>query len=140
MTGEPHPAKRPVLAAACASGEVSAERAGIIIDCLTDLDKITDLDPGEIDQAEHELTATARLMGPEDLRRCATKMVDVLDPDGTLRDEKVAFQRRNLSLKPRRDGRYRIEGDLTAQVGGCRPRRDPVPTRPTPPDHLGWAG
>lgn len=88
-----------------------------MVDCLADLDKVTDLDPADIDTAEHELTTAAGQLGPEDLRRCAARMADVLDPDGTLRDEVVAHRRRNLTLRHQRDGRYRLEGDLTAEVG-----------------------
>lgn len=115
MLGQPLPAERPALAAAQRAGEVSTEQVGIIERTLRHLSPA--LDPAQVAQAEQTLTDQARVFGPKDLRLIASRLADALDPDGPEPDDTVAQQRRNLELRPLRDGMWRIEGRLTATAG-----------------------
>ena len=83
MLGEPLEPVRPVLAAAQQAGEVSAEKVAIIERALDKVDR-RGLNPADIATGEQLLTEHASLFPPEELKLLADKVVDAIDPDGTL--------------------------------------------------------
>ncbi len=116
MLGEALPPIRPFLAAAQRSGEVSAEKVAIIASALGQVDR-RGFDPAEIDAGEQLLAEQAMLLPPEDVKRVADRVVDAIDPDGTLPDEQLNLDRRFFDLRPTRDGAWKGEFRLTGSAG-----------------------
>ena len=56
-------------------------------------------------------------MGPHDLRRLAERVVEAIDPDGTVPDDQVQQDRRFFRWRHARDGSFRGEFRLTPQAG-----------------------
>ncbi len=83
MTGQPLEPLRPHLAAKQRSGEASAENADIVVRALAPVTR-RGFDPEKIDAGEQLLAQFATQFGPRDLRRLANKVVEAIDPDGTL--------------------------------------------------------
>ncbi|MDT4956777.1 MAG: hypothetical protein QOD31_576 [Pseudonocardiales bacterium] len=112
LTGEQLPPIFEQVAAAQASGEISAAHARVITRCVDAL-------PAAV-QAEHDLAVQASLvehahtLNPRQLGVCARRIADCLDPDGTLTNERDRHRRREFTIHPRPDGSARIEGELTA--------------------------
>jgi hypothetical protein len=116
MTGEPLPPIRPHLAAEQRDGDVSAENADIVTRALAPLDR-RGFDPDAIDAGERLLARFATQFGPKDLRRLARQVVDHIDPDGTLPDERLQTDRRFFRMRPTKDGGYAGEFRLTGECG-----------------------
>ena len=70
-----------------------------------------------MDWGEEQLAGWAAQFGPKDLRRLAEQVVDGIDPDGTLPDDRLQQDRRHFTLHPTRDGGYAGEFRLTAEAG-----------------------
>ncbi len=70
MTGQAQQPLRPALAAAQAAGTNSPEKAAMVTNCLTGLEKITQIPAGQIDAAEETLTQHAEQFGPRELNSC----------------------------------------------------------------------
>lgn len=83
MLGDPLPPQRPQLAAAQRDGELSPEQLAIIERAIGGVDR-RGFDPAEVDAGERLLVQQARTFGPEDLKQLADRLVDAIDPDGTL--------------------------------------------------------
>ena len=96
---------RPVLAAAQQAGEVSADKVAIIADALDKVDR-RGFDPADIAAGETLLTEHAAVFPPEDLRLLAARVVDAINPDGTLPHDELNEDRRYLHLKSTQDGAY----------------------------------
>lgn len=133
--GEVLPPLRPVLAAAQAEGELSAEQVQTIVSALAKVDR-PGIDPADVGAGERLLCDFAATFGAKDLRSLAERTVDAIDPDGTLPDEQLALDRRHLSVKRCRDGMYAGEFRLTGPAGAkltallqplARPRIDATP-------------
>ena len=88
MLGEPLEPIRPVLAAAPQAGEVSAEKVDIIERALDKVDR-RGFDPADIAAGEALLTEHAAVFPPEDLRLLANRIVDAIDPDGTVPNDQL---------------------------------------------------
>lgn len=116
ILGELLQSRRPVLAAAQRTGEVSAEHAAIIDRALHSVDR-PGLDQAAVTAAEQVLSRHAVSFGPQELRKIAVHLVDRIDPDGTMPAEDLAQERRDLRLVQQRDGMFSIEGRLTAGLG-----------------------
>ena len=54
---------------------------------------------------------------PEDLRLLAGRVVDAIDPDGTVPNDQVNEDRRYFHLRPTRDGAYTGDFRLTGRLG-----------------------
>ena len=67
------------------------------------------------DQLETELVDYAQRFDPQRLAVLARRVVDHLDPDGTLPDYERTERRRYLAIYPRPDGSARLEGELTPE-------------------------
>ena len=74
-------------------------------------------DPDQVAWGEQQLAGWAAQFGPKDLRRLAERVVDDIDPDGTLPDDKLQADRRHVTLHPTRDGGYVGEFRLTGGAG-----------------------
>jgi hypothetical protein len=116
MTGQPLAPVRPYLAAAQRDGEVSPEQVDIVERALARVDRVG-FDPDQLAWGEQQLAEWAGQFGPKDLRRLAEQVVDGIDPDGTLPDDKLQQDRRHFSLHQTRDGGYAGEFRLTAEAG-----------------------
>jgi Domain of unknown function (DUF222)/HNH endonuclease len=136
MLGESLDPVRPHLAAAQRDGEVSAEQVAIIERAITPVDR-RGFDPADIAAGEQLLIAHARSFGPEDLRQLADRVVDAIDPDGTLPNEELNADRRFLQLRPTKDGAWTGEFRLTGAAGAkLKALLDPLAVpRVCPPDH-----
>ena len=88
MLGEALEPVRPVLAAAQREGGVSAEKVDIIERALEKVDR-RGFDPTDIANGEALLTENARLFPPEDLKLLANRVVDGIDPDGTVPERPI---------------------------------------------------
>ena len=88
MLGERLAPVRSVLAAAQRSGAVSAEKVDIIERALEKVDR-RGFDPAAIANGEALLTENARIFPPEDLKLLANRVVDGIDPDGTVPNDQL---------------------------------------------------
>ncbi len=136
LTGEPLGPVRPYLAAAQRSGEVNAEQVAIIERALSTVEG-RGFDPADLDQGEQLLTGFAASFGPKELRMLAEQVVDHIDPDGTLPDDRLNSDRRHLQLRQTRDGAWTGQFWLTGALGSklsavlgplARPRLDTAVT------------
>ena len=116
MTGQPLEPLRPHLAEAQRTGEVSAENADVVVRALAPITR-RGFDPEKIDAGEQLLAKFAAQFGPKDLRQLARKVVDAIDPDGTLPDEELQQDRRFFRMRPTKDGGYAGEFRLTGACG-----------------------
>jgi hypothetical protein len=116
LTGQPLAPVRPYLAAAQRDGEVSPDQVDIVARALATVDRVG-FDPGQVAWGEQQLAGWAAQFGPKDLRRLAGQVVDGIDPDGILPDERLQRDRRYVTLHPMRDGGYAGEFRLTAEAG-----------------------
>jgi hypothetical protein len=116
MVGERLEPCRPHLAAAQRAGAVSPEQVDIVCRAIGQVDR-RGFDAADVAVGEELLARHAATFGPEDLRVLAAKVVDAIDPDGTLPDDQLNEDRRHLHLRPTRDGAYVGEFRLTGSVG-----------------------
>jgi hypothetical protein len=103
MSGEPLGPVRPFLAAAQRDGDVSPEQADIVERALAKVDRVG-FHSEAVDRGEELLAGFATRFGPRDLRRLADQVVDAIDPDGTLPDERLQQDRRYFTMRSTKDG------------------------------------
>ena len=60
-------------------------------------------DPDAVDRGEELLAGFATRFGPKDLR-LAEQVVDAIDPDGTVPDDKLQQDRRFFTMRSTKDG------------------------------------
>ena len=96
MLGETLDPVRPRLAAAQRDGQVSPEKVAIIERALDQVDR-RGFDPADLDTGEKLLVEQATVLPPEDLRILADRVVDAIDPDGTLPKDELNQDRRHSS-------------------------------------------
>ena len=114
--GEPVPPVRAVLAEAQRAGSVTPEQVDLVLTGLAKVDR-PGYDPADIEAGEEMLTGLARTFGPRDLRVCVERFVEHLDPDGTVPDDQLNADRRDVRLSVRRDGSWSGELRLTGALG-----------------------
>ncbi|TQJ00300.1 HNH endonuclease signature motif containing protein [Kribbella jejuensis] len=78
--------------------QVSPAQAAAIVAVLDQVPSTVPLDNLEV--AERELIGLAATHTPQELRRAGRRIRDLLDPDGPEPDEKEAYTRESLTLKP----------------------------------------
>ncbi len=136
MTGERLEPRRPVLAAAQRAGDVTPEQVQVIVRALEKVDR-PGFDPADITVGERLLTGQAATFDPKLLSQLADRVVDAIDPDGTVPDEQLQADRRHFSMRTCRDGSYLGEFRLTGILGAkltavlkplARPRIEHLPT------------
>ena len=84
-------------------------------------------DPADIANGEALLTENATMFPPEDLKLLANRVVDGIDPDGTVPDDQLNDDRRYFHLRSTRDGAYVGDFRLTGTAGAKL--QDPARTR-----------
>jgi hypothetical protein len=107
---------RPTLAEAQAAGDVTPEQADVIIRGLAQFDG-PGFDPADVALAERQLTLGAAAFSPRELKPLIRRVVDWINPDGTLPDDRLDHDRRHLIVKHTKSGAYVGEFRLTAEVG-----------------------
>jgi hypothetical protein len=110
VTGERLAPLLPVVAEARAAGTITGGHVSVIIRTITKL-PIT-LPVQQVAEAEAFLVQQARQFNPTVLAGIAQRLLDTLDPDGTLADEDWQRRHRFLSLVPNGDGMHRLTADL----------------------------
>ncbi len=96
-------------------GEVSIEQAALIRRAL---EALPDAVPATaVDDAEQILVGHAARFEPRQLAVIGRRLVDTLDPDGTLADDAEQHRRRELRLCQRSDGSFDLHGRLTSECG-----------------------
>ncbi|GED99099.1 HNH endonuclease signature motif containing protein [Gordonia crocea] len=98
ITGETLPPKYPTTAGHLADGHISGAHVDEIRDVMTRLP--WKLSPELVERAETELADLARTLTPWELRRAGITLLEYLDPDGTLADDRDRRNQRRLSLSP----------------------------------------
>ena len=116
MLGQALAPVRPHLSAAQRAGEVNPEQVAIIERALDRVDR-RGFNPGDIDAGEQILTEFAAQHGTKDLKGLTDRVVDAIDPDGTLPNDQLNTERRFFHLRPTRDGAYTGEFRLTGSLG-----------------------
>lgn len=100
--GAPLDPRYPTLAHAVDVGGVSAENADVVIRGLDSLHRLAGMDPHDLERAESDLTTQATVLRPEDLRTCATRLIDCYDPDGQVERDQKEQALRQLPDRPSR--------------------------------------
>ena len=116
MHGETLEPVRPRLAAAQRDGQVSPEKVAIIARALGQVDR-RGFDPADLDTGEKLLVEQAPVLPPEDLRILADRVVDAIDPDGTLPKDQLNQDRRHVEFHQRGDGSWAGTLRLTGALG-----------------------
>ncbi len=116
MTGQPLPRLRPALAEVQRSGEAGPEHVDVVLRALAKVDH-RGFDPADLEAGEQLLAGFIANHGPEDLRDLAARVVERIDPDGTVPQEQLNADRRHFAFRRTRDGMYTCEGRLTGAVG-----------------------
>lgn len=109
-TGAPMPPAFAIVAAAQADGTVSSAHAAVITRTVRDLPAAVRGEYG--DHVEADMVTHATRLHPDQLRKAAQRIVDHLDPDGTLSDEHDHQRRRGVVITCNRDGSGSISGRL----------------------------
>jgi Domain of unknown function (DUF222) len=137
FSAEPVPAECPALADAMSAGAVSAEHADVVVKTLAALPAVARKEHGEL--VEQLLVREATNFDPTLLARLARHTANVVDPDGSLRDQDWQDRNRTASLMANGDGTGTLRAILTAQafdklqtVLGALAH--PVPAGPDGPD------
>ena len=134
MTGEPLAPLRPALAAAQRAGDASPEQGDVCIRAIASVDH-RGFDPADLDTADQLLAGFTRTFEPKKLRDLAAQVVERIDPDGSVPEERLNDDRRHLAFRKLRDGMYDVEGRLTGPAGAklqavlgplARPRVDKI--------------
>lgn len=135
--GERLPPQRPVLAAARVDGVVSPEHTSVIVDAL---DRVpTGTSAEDVAAAEECLVAEAARFEPAVVARLGRRILDHIDPDGTLRDHAWKHRIRTASLTRHHDGTGSLRATLTPEAletwqAVLDPLARPQPTGPEGPD------
>jgi len=116
MIGESLGPWRPHLAEAQRRGGITPEQVGVIDTELRKVD-CRGFDPAAVEAGERILTDAAMAVAPEELRGLAAKVVDAIDPDGTLPDDEHQKVSRFFHVRQAKDGSFRGEFRLTPGVG-----------------------
>jgi len=114
VTGERLAPLLPATAAARAAGSITGQHVSVIIRTI---DKLPSTLPvAQITAAEEFLVEQAEQFGATTLTRIAQRLLDTLNPDGTLTEESYQRRRRFLSLTPAGDGMHRLTADLDTET------------------------
>ncbi len=115
-TGEQLPPRLPVLGSAVAAGAVSAEQVRLIRATMRRI-------PAAVEQpvraAEQALVEHARALDPDQLRRACARLLQCVDPDGSLgsTDQERQAQRGFTIGRQDQRGRYPVTGLLDPETG-----------------------
>jgi hypothetical protein len=111
MTGEKLPPRCPETADAMADGDLTHEHVDAVHDVMARVPAAT---PSEMRAlAEEQLAEIARRHSPKEIHRAGARILQHLDPDGDLPDERDRARNRALSLGPQDSlGMSKLSGTL----------------------------
>lgn len=112
--GEPAPPPCPAVTDAVRVGGLSAEAADVVVRALTALPVSVRASAGPA--LEEHLVAQAQHFDPSRLAVLARHAADVLDPDGSLRDDVWQRRNRTASLRANPDGTGTLHALLTTEA------------------------
>ncbi|HEX8094271.1 HNH endonuclease signature motif containing protein [Jatrophihabitans sp.] len=115
LTGERLPPLLPAAAAARAAGSITARQAEVIIQAMARL-RSAQLPIEQQADAETFLVEQAHRFDAGTLTGIARRLLDTLDPDGRLAEERSQQRRRFLSCVPNGDGMHRLTADLDTET------------------------
>jgi len=115
LTGEQLPPLLPAAAAARADGILTGRHVEVILSAMARLRAARLPVERQVD-AEAFLVEQAARFDAGTLRGIARRLLDTLDPDGTLATEQAQQRRRFLSCVPDRDGMHRLTADLDSET------------------------
>jgi hypothetical protein len=115
LTGERLPPLLPITAAARADGAITSRQAEVIIQSMAKLRSIQ-LPVEEQSDAESFLVEQARRFDAATLAGIAKRLLDTLDPDGNLAEERSQRRRRFLSCVPNGNGMHRLTAELDTET------------------------
>ncbi len=115
LTGEPMPARFPLVAHELASGRLGADAAATIVNALAAVgDHGATADA--VSAAERELLEAAATASADEVAIMARAWALFLDPDGALPVDARALRRRGLTIGRENGGTVSIRGDLLPEV------------------------
>ncbi len=135
LSGPPAPPTLPATAGHLHAGQIGREHLTVIATAVRALDRVTDLPPAVRDEAERCLAQLATIRSPTELRRDATDVLLLLDPDGQLApdaDRPTAELHLSTSSHGELSGRFRFADAETAEV--IRTALDALTPPPDPDD------
>ncbi|HJQ43036.1 MAG TPA: DUF222 domain-containing protein [Jatrophihabitantaceae bacterium] len=135
LTGEPLEPIFPVVAAASTGGELSATHARIVTQTVDALPSAIDAD--EVRRIETFLVEQARHFEPRTLRIITRRLLETVDPDGTLSTEADRERRRFFTARQRADGSVFGSYDLDPLAGEALLTVLDTQARPRPADETG---
>nr|MDQ2957487.1 HNH endonuclease [Actinomycetota bacterium] len=115
VTGDRLEPLLPLTAQARAEGAITGKQVEVIIHAITKL-RAAELPVEELAEAEAFLVEQAHTFDAQVLAGIARQLVDTLDPDGQLVDDRRQQRLRSLHCVPNGDGMYRLTGDLDAET------------------------
>jgi len=95
------------------AGRITDEHASVILRTLHKLPACLPVE--EAAEAERFLADWATKIDARQLTGVAHRLLNTLDPDGSLTDERDQARRRNVTVTPLGDGMHRISGELDAE-------------------------
>src|SRR5689334_17729488 len=113
MSGQPLPAKFPLVAAAVAQGAIGDRHAALI--CRT-IDGLHDAVLEQAGAVEATLVEHARTLNPDQLAVLTRTVRACLDPDGVLTAERDHDRHRHATLTTSPDGSERLQACLTGEA------------------------
>jgi hypothetical protein len=113
LSGQPSPAKFPLVAAAVADGAIGDRHAALI--CRT-IDSLPDAVLEQAGAVEATLVEHARSLNPDQLAVLTRTVRACLDPDGVLACERDHDRRRHATLTLLPDGSGRLQACLTGEA------------------------
>ena len=116
MTGPSLPPLSMHLAAAQRRGEITPEQVGVIDRGLQAVDH-PGFDPEDVEAGEQILAHQGKSLGPAEPKIATQRVVDRIDPDGTLPDDERVRQARDFRMSRQADGSVKGEFRLTPEVG-----------------------
>jgi hypothetical protein len=111
ISGEALPPLFTRVAAAQAEGAISARHAAVIVEAIDELPAQAQVEHAAA--IEERLVADARVFEPVQLCRLARRIVAIVDPDGTLADDRHHERRRGATLSHNGDGSGELRAHLT---------------------------
>jgi Domain of unknown function (DUF222) len=102
------------VATAQAAGEISAEHAAVI---RRTVDQLGELEAEHGDWVQQQLVEKAATVNPNDLAKAATRVMASLDADTAMAADEHHQRQRDVSMVQRRNGAFRLSGELTPMCG-----------------------
>lgn len=125
----------PAVASACAEGRISAAHARVVAQTLDALPHAVAAEKDR--EVELFLVEQAAQFEPRTLRLIARRLLDTVDPDGTLSDEADRARRRHVTTTRRADGSVHGSFDLEPLTGEALLTVLDTLARPRPADETG---